>query len=283
MWKVCSNLDELLHADHLGLWHREGILKAVTDDNHQRQALTVRVWTRRGLYRRRRKKLPYRYWTNIRTKDSSYTYNGLARVQVLYYFDDKGGPESQGDPQSSFSSLSNITHHLINVPLKNTVLLLLLTVWFFIHLFSSNRWDHSGKKWTVFSMADLRIKALVPGDIPSKSTEVIARRYNFAASYLRGPDSLHLAEEPVPRRIQALHVLLRSATLNEIKTRKFSLVCSGKNGGLPLWSCRKVNICSQRLLERYLEGNDDWSVLRRSRWALTRQRFLRQIISHVHF
>lgn len=44
-----SYLDELLHADHVGLPHGERVLQAITDDDHQRQALPVKVGSGRGL------------------------------------------------------------------------------------------------------------------------------------------------------------------------------------------------------------------------------------------
>lgn len=44
-----SHLDELLHADHVGLGHGESVLQAVADDDHQRQALPVQVGSGRGL------------------------------------------------------------------------------------------------------------------------------------------------------------------------------------------------------------------------------------------
>ena len=50
---TATHLDVLLHADHVGLRHGEGVLQAVADDDHQGQALPVEVGSRRGLQTKR--------------------------------------------------------------------------------------------------------------------------------------------------------------------------------------------------------------------------------------
>lgn len=44
-----THLDQLLHADHVGLRHGERVLQAVADDDHQGQALPVEVGSGGGL------------------------------------------------------------------------------------------------------------------------------------------------------------------------------------------------------------------------------------------